>query len=355
MTCDAESSPQELHGKGGPLVTIVVVPRERFSVTRRALESLYANTSCPFRLVYVDGGSPAAIRRYLSAEARARGFTLVRTKRYLVPNEARNIGLGHVRTRYVVFIDNDAVPAPGWLDHLVKCAEETGASLVGPLYCIGRPEKQIVHMAGGLTHIKVEEGQRRFFEEHRFSDRRLEEVRHDLRREPCELLEFHCMLARTEVFERLGPLDEQLLSLAEHNDLCLLVREHGGTVYFEPASVVTYITSGPFRWSDYSFFLRRWSEAWNDASFDHFRRKWSLDDDEPGTRRARRFGTVHRQFLLLPIQRALMRTLGWRWGHWLAHDGLAALEARINRWWVRIDRERSAATEDGTPRQMRAS
>ena len=96
-----------------PLVTIVVVPRERFGVTRRSLEAIYANTPGPFHLVYVDGGSPASIRRYLADEARARGFTLVRTDRYLAPNEARNLGLRHARTRYVVFIDNDAVPAPG--------------------------------------------------------------------------------------------------------------------------------------------------------------------------------------------------------------------------------------------------
>ncbi|HEU5323262.1 MAG TPA: glycosyltransferase family 2 protein, partial [Methylomirabilota bacterium] len=62
-----------------PLTTIIVVPRERFRVTRRALEALYANTTGPFDLVYVDGGSPAAIRDYLAAEAPARGFTLVRT------------------------------------------------------------------------------------------------------------------------------------------------------------------------------------------------------------------------------------------------------------------------------------
>src|SRR5690349_3158255 len=122
-----------------PLVTVVVVPRERFSVARRALESLYAHTPEPFRLVYIAAGAPAPLRRHLAAEARARGFQLVEDQRALSPNQARNLGLQHADTRYVVFIDNDAVPEPGWLGALVRCAEETGAWIVGPLYYIGEP------------------------------------------------------------------------------------------------------------------------------------------------------------------------------------------------------------------------
>src|SRR5215470_5160845 len=95
-----------------PLATIVVVPRERFSVAGRALAAIYANTSDPFHLVYVDAGSPARIHRHLASEAHARGFTLLHFEHYLTPNEARNLGRRHARTRYIVFIDNDAVPEP---------------------------------------------------------------------------------------------------------------------------------------------------------------------------------------------------------------------------------------------------
>jgi len=33
--------------------------------------------------------------------------------RCLAPNEARNMGVGEVTTRYVVFIDNDVLVTPG--------------------------------------------------------------------------------------------------------------------------------------------------------------------------------------------------------------------------------------------------
>ena len=44
---------------------MVVVPRERFSLTEVSLESLYQNTPEPFDLIYLDGHSPSRIRRYL--------------------------------------------------------------------------------------------------------------------------------------------------------------------------------------------------------------------------------------------------------------------------------------------------
>src|SRR3989442_10401531 len=115
---------------GESAVTVIVVPRERFSFVPRSLECLYKETSVPFNLVYVDGGSPEKTKRYLEAEARARGFQLIRSPRYLTPTEARNLGLQQTRSKYVVFIDNDVLVSPGWLGALLRCAEETSAWLV---------------------------------------------------------------------------------------------------------------------------------------------------------------------------------------------------------------------------------
>src|SRR5205823_11203098 len=88
---DRLQSPEEGRVISERLATIAVVPRERFSFTREALERLYAVTPPSFRLVYVDGGSPRHIREYLEAQAQKHGFDLVRTDHYLSPNEARNL------------------------------------------------------------------------------------------------------------------------------------------------------------------------------------------------------------------------------------------------------------------------
>lgn len=155
------------------LVTVAVVPRERFSYTRPSLENIYQNTPPPFDLLYVDGGSPAPVRRYLEAESRKRGFHLIRTNHYLSPNQARNLAVQHITTKYAVFVDNDVLVNPGWLDALVGCAERSGAAVVGPLIYAGKPGSEIIHMAGGIAHIDTVNGKRVLREKHQFAGKPL--------------------------------------------------------------------------------------------------------------------------------------------------------------------------------------
>ncbi len=262
-----------------PQVTIVVAPRERFSCAERSLNSIYENTAFPFTLVYIDCGSPNRVKRYLEAKAREKGFQLIRRDKYLSPNQSRNLGLLHVNSKYVVFIENDVLVSPGWLEALVRCADETGAVVVGPLYLMGEIEDQIIHMAGGLSHIREENGKRILYEEDYFPGMRLSDLPVPLHRKECELVEFHCMLVRRELFDQIGPLDENLLSVREHDDLCLAVRKKGGSVYMEPNAVVSYVYPPPLALSDFSYFTLRWSEKWVKASLEHFHKKWNLDMD----------------------------------------------------------------------------
>ena len=275
-------------------VTIVVVPRERFSFTRESLESIYAQTPQPFELVYVDGGSPAPIRHYLEAQSAQREFTLLRSARYLSPNAARNLGLRCVRTPYVAFVDNDVIVQPQWLERLLACAEETGAAIVGPLCNIELGGALSVHIAGGDAHIALDRGMRVCVESHfRAGEPPGREPAHQ--RSECELVEFHTMLVRTEFFNKAGPLDEALRSVNEHVDLCMTARALGDTVYFEPGSVVTYVPAERLDFSDLPFFMLRWSERWNDATARHFIAKWELDPQHPQNREIVRYGRFHRR------------------------------------------------------------
>ncbi len=264
-------------------VTIAVVPRERFSYARASLEALYRCTDPPFRLVYVDGGSPSRVRRYLESAARERRFDLIRSDGYLAPNRARNLALARVRTNYVVFIDNDVVVSPGWLRPLVQCAEETNAAVVSPLICESLPLHSTIHFAGGDSHIDVVEREgrveRHLVETILRQGQRVADVRHELRRVETEVAEFHCMLVRTSVFERVGPFDEALLTHRENVDFCMVVAQAGGTVYLEPASIVTYAAYTPLALSDIPFYLLRWNNRWTLATLHHLREKWRLTED----------------------------------------------------------------------------
>lgn len=260
-----------------PTVTIVLVPRERFSRTPAVLNTLYANTDYPFELVCIDGNSPPVLRDYLVRQANQQDFRLVRTEHFLSPNQARNLGLQYVGTDYVVFIDNDCEVAPGWLSALIRCAMETGAAAVAPLYFEGSPENQQIHMAGGTAGITMVNGNRiykaNYFHEHSDYDT----VRDEIFRTEIEIFEFHCVLLSTTMLNRVGPPDEGLLSAFEHDDLSLRLREAEGSIFLEPDAKVTY-TFGSLNSSDAAFAKVRWSHDWNCRTISHFRDKWGLDE-----------------------------------------------------------------------------
>lgn len=290
-----------------PLVTIIVAPRERFSYTIESLESIYKHTQIAFQLVYVDGGSPAHIQRYLEQQSSQKNFQLLRTDYYLSPNRARNLGLAQIKTKYVVFIDNDVVVTAGWLEQLVACAEQTGATVVSPLICQGTPVHQEVHCAGGesgvVQEIKGETVRRRIIEKIYKQGRRVTDIRNQLQRQKTGLAEFHCMMVRSEIFEQVGLLDEGLLNTKEHVDFCMLVEQAGGTVYLEPTSIVTYVPGPPLELTDIPFYMLRWSDAWELASLQRLRDKWNLTEDEYFKNKYKRLGWRRNMSIIQPLSR----------------------------------------------------
>ena len=291
-----------------PQVTIVVVPRERFSCTESSLESIYQYTEVPFKLVYVDGNSPAKVKKYLQSEAKNRGFKLIRTNHYLSPNHARNIGLGHVDTKYLVFFDNDVVVSPGWLKALMNCAEETEATVVGPLMCEKEPVHEVIHCAGGESHIVIDVNGRRHLREKMYKQgHRVEDMLYQLKRMETELAEFHCVLVRREIFDRIGNLDPQMLCTKEHLDFCMSVREAGGKVYFEPDCVVTYVPGPPLELTDMHFYMLRWSDEWMRSSLQRLREKWNLSEDGYFKTKYTKIGSRRRQTIIRPLAQRLKK------------------------------------------------
>lgn len=318
-------------------VTIVVVQRERFSLTERSLESIYEYTAIPFKLIYIDGNSPGHLRRYLQEQSEKKGFHLIRKEHFIPTNEGRNLALSLVDTKYVAFVENDLIVAPGWLENLIKCAEETGAWAVGPLYCEGEPVHERIHMAGGEAHVYEKNGKRFFHERHRMRGQKVAEIRPQLNRQPIELVEMHCILMRVDKLKEIGCCDEGIKTAPSHIDLCLTVHDKGGTVYFEPDAVVTYVTPPPLMLSDIPFFNYRWSDNLNRESLEYFRHKWNLADDDPFINRHYRWMAQHRQIILKPIEAKIKQFFPWGLGFakWVYEKIVFPSEVVLNRFFVR--------------------
>lgn len=292
--------------------TIVVVPRDRFTLAVRSLTSIVDHMGGTEELVYVDAGSPRETADQLRRICAVHGFIYVRREHFLSPNQARNLGLSHARTPYVVFVDNDVIVSEGWLRSLEDCANETGAEVVAPLTCQKEPVHSEVHQAGGEVFDDFEaflsdsSPRPRLKDVHTHQGQPVADVA--LARKPIQCCEFHCVLVRRDVFDQIGTFDEKLLSTKEHIDFSLSVWKSEGRVMLEPKSVVTFLfpdQRNPLRPADWPFFLLRWSPEWQRQSLSHFRQKWGLEGDTYFDDREGIFDWRYRDGIAKPIIRKL--------------------------------------------------
>jgi GT2 family glycosyltransferase len=286
-------------------VTVIVVQRERLSPVKKTLDRLLESLTLPHRLIYVDGGSPRKLARWLRHKADEHGFELLRVDRNLAPSEARNLGIAQAESELVALIDNDVLVEDGWLERMIECLDETGAAAVGPLTCEGEPLGERVHFAGGSVRIEQENGARHVRDKMFHAQRKLVNVQDELERQEVTLLELHTMLVRRAVIEEVGGLDEQL-STRYHLDWCMRVVQAGHKLWFEPSAVVHYLPGPPKDWGDAHFYMLRWSDEWERQSLEHFREKWDLADDEFFRARLGRLGWRRQMTVIDPIFRKLL-------------------------------------------------
>jgi GT2 family glycosyltransferase len=116
-----------------PLVSVVLVTRNRPGLLAQALDGLRAQTWPALEVVLVDDGSDQAeaiaALDALAPEFAARGWRILRQpNRYL--GAARNAGWRLSRGRYVVFHDDDNVSLPHLVETYVRAAGHSGADIL---------------------------------------------------------------------------------------------------------------------------------------------------------------------------------------------------------------------------------
>lgn len=274
--------------------TIIINFRERWSLTLRSLDSIFCNTpsSCGFWLL--DTGMPNSLREEIENLYIERGLKIIDLPKGTWPNAARHMVAPSITTPYAVFIDNDVLVMPDWLFHLVRCAEETGAGIVGPLYLWGKDGgSDLIHMAGGCLEIEKEAAGIVLRESHRHSMVRLNDMQNQPIRETCGFAEYHCLLMRSEVFRNHEVFDSEIVSVHEHIHASLVAREMGFETWLEPQSRVNYLAFSPWQLADLPEFRQRWNIKSGESSLKSFMHRWGVIDDDRSVGGVRSFLLKH--------------------------------------------------------------
>jgi len=126
---------------------IVIPIYDQVDYTRHCIDSIFANTECPFRLILVnDGSREQATRDYLN-DLQSREPERVR----VLHNEKNigyvrtvNHGLANTTAEFVVVMNNDTLVYPDWLTEMIAIAEKDPATgLVNPLWELPKLFKKI--------------------------------------------------------------------------------------------------------------------------------------------------------------------------------------------------------------------
>ncbi|MCM8812086.1 MAG: glycosyltransferase [Candidatus Omnitrophica bacterium] len=259
--------------------TVVVVPRESFNMFPEVVRGVYEKTSPIFKMLVMEGNAPEFIRKELRALEKAKpNCKIIWSDKFRYPHEFVNQAIKLVDTEYVVFIDNDVEVDAGWLEALVTCADEEKVGCVHPVYLtvkLNDPTRKIHVAEGRLLRKRMANGQILLDSTMPYSGVSLEQYP-DRRRKESEFFEWHGVLFRKSLLDKIGPLDD--LNIAEHVDYSLRIRNAGEKILLEPKSVVAYEYERIFRLDPVSkrYFLYRWDVGRSSASLDKFRSKWNL-------------------------------------------------------------------------------
>jgi GT2 family glycosyltransferase len=225
-----------LHGGGtsGPLVTVIVPVFNDVSMTLACLRSLAENQPQKVRVEYVvvDDASVPEVPRQLAAIP---GITYLRNGENLGFLRTCNRAALLSNADYVVFLNNDTLVRPGWLDALAAVAEHdprvgaVGAKLVYPDGTLQEAGGLIWRDASGWNYGRGG----------RPDDPAYQYVR------DADYCSGAALLVRRSLFNQLGGFDERYApAYFEDSDLCFAVRRAGYRVVYQPRSVVVHLEGG---------------------------------------------------------------------------------------------------------------
>lgn len=231
-----EASMIKLHRDDNPEVTIIVPAYKNFSDTLRCLYSIASDTisTTKYKVIIADDCPSDPTSIFL---ADAEGPTIVTNPVNLGFLRNCNVNARSAEGDYIVFLNNDTVVTPGWLDALVDTARSDPS--VGMVGCKLLNADGTVQEAGGVIY------QNGWGYSYGRGDDPARPEYNYVRQ--VDVVTGACFLVRREAFERLGGFDEVFApAFYEEFDLAFAMAEHGYKVVYQPASEVYHLGSASY-------------------------------------------------------------------------------------------------------------
>jgi GT2 family glycosyltransferase len=215
-----------------PRVAVVVLAWNGKPLTMACLESLESLRYRNAAVILVDNastdGTAAAVR-----ETYGDRVTVIENAENLGFSRGNNVGIRRALDEgadFVLLLNNDTVVDPALVDRLVEVIAESGdIGIVGPkIYYASPPDR--IWFAGGRIYLA------RGVSKH-IGIRERDTGRYDSIRD-VDYVTGCALMARREVFERIGYLDPVFAAYYEDADFCVRARRAGFRVVYAPEGKV---------------------------------------------------------------------------------------------------------------------
>ncbi|MFN8008430.1 MAG: glycosyltransferase [Terriglobia bacterium] len=249
---------QQLDNGVPPLVSIIIPVFNNLHFTRACLESIAQHTSAgTYEVIVVDNGSTDGTPSWLHSLTPP--IRTIRNHKNLFFAGGCNRGGWAARGEYLLFLNNDVVVKPGWLDEMVKVLDEDPQiGIVGnkqlfahtdPIYP-NRVWHAGVILTPDVAPLQIYYG---FDPAHPLVNIQ--------RSYPAVI--GSCFLIRRSLFQQLEGFDSLYQNGHEETDLCLRAGELGYRVVYTPKSeIVHYVSKTECRFDREEENLRAFRKRW---------------------------------------------------------------------------------------------
>ncbi len=240
------------------LVSIVIPVYNKVELTKQCIEAIFKNTVYPnYEIIIVNNASTDDTFNYLDKLKEINPkIKVINNNENLGFAKAINQGANIASGKYLVLLNNDTIPLENWLTNLINTINSNDKiAIVGCklLY----PDDSIQHCGVALRR------DRKWFKHpYKFVERN-HPIVNNYRK--WDAVTAACIITPTDLFHKVGHLDEYYLNGCEDIDYCCKVREAGYEIYYEPKVELYHLESQSERINqnendirNFEYFISKW-------------------------------------------------------------------------------------------------